>query len=713
VNIKNIDMVIYIQNKLIHLVMDSLKYFLLIIFFHSYGQDINVRYDSLVEKLKQTNNIDNKIELYFNLSQEIEHTDIKKSKYYSSFILDLSKKAQSKKGIGLYYNSQASINFKEKKLLKALAFSNKAERIFINSFDTLFYLKNLRTKVRILGNLDKKKEEYKSLIKGYNIAIQTKNFNEIADISFLLANDFTYLNVKQSFEYLNLAIQNFNLAKDDIGVAGCYYLMSKIYHDTGQFNKQIEYLDKCKALVDKIKDRKIFLLYCYREYTNAYLKQKKFRKAIQSALLATEINKKYGFSYDIYYEYINIAKIYIEQQNYNLAIRYLNKAFDIRPIDVAASFLIFKNLGTVNYKIRNYTVAKKNQINAIQLLDSSNIHLNREIFIDYANTLFALKEYSASFLNLKKYSDLNSDFLNKEKNSRLNLLQIQFDIDEKEAELNKFKLLKIQKDKQLILVNKLNYYLFLAILLVGSIFIIIFVFYILNRRKNRLLVKKNRIINDKVLELQESNLKVNNLLVVKESLIREIHHRVKNNLQLIMSLLNIQAQDAQTITTKDFLDKARSRIAAMSLIHQNLYQIENITFINFQEFLENLTQNIKETFGNELIEFEIITNDNNFDLDTSIPLSLIINELITNTFKHAFNNNIKGRINIKITKLDFNIYLLEIGDNGKGYTNKKKNTKSIGLELVLLLVKQLRGKIEKTDKDGTNYRIEFKQVNDL
>jgi len=686
-----------------------MKYFCLFVIFSCYSQDINFRHDSLLNKLHHTTNVENKIKLYYDLSQEIEHTDIIKSKLYSNSILDLSKKYHSQKGIALYYNSQASISYKENKFEKALTASNKAEQIFLSRSDTLHYLKNLRTKARVLNELNQPKEEYKCLVKGYNIAVETNYFTEIADISFLLASDFTYLNINQSFNYLNKAIYNFKLGKDSVGLAGCYYLLASIYYDSGQFNKQIEYLKKCEGLVNEIEDRKIFLLYCYREYTSAYIKQKKYEQAIQMAKSAIQINKKFGFGYDITYEYINLSEIYLEQKKYSLAIKYLNKAQHSNPVK-ESTFLIYKNLGNIYYRLGNFEIAKKNQIEAIRLLDSINAKSTYEIFNEYATTLYALKDYSNAFINLKKYSELNNNFLNKEKESRLNLLQIQFDVDEKEAELKKIKLGKIQNEKQLQLVNKLNYFLLSIIVLGITVFFIAFVSLISNRRKNKLLLKKNQIINYKIDELEESNLKINNLLIVKNSLLKEIHHRVKNNLQLIMSLLNLQSRDQQKTSVQDFLDTVRSRISTMSIIHQNLYQTENFNFINFQEFLENLTLNIKETFGNENIEFDINTNDNNFDLDTATPLGLIINELVSNAFKYAFKEGFRGEIHIEIVKEDDGIYKLFIGDNGIGYSKGRTDTKSIGLELVSLLVLQLRGKIEKLDTKGTNYSIDFRQV---
>lgn len=234
-----------------------------------------------------------------------------------------------------------------------------------------------------------------------------------------------------------------------------------------------------------------------------------------------------------------------------------------------------------------------------------------------------------------------------------------------------------------------------------------------NKNSNlQLLIKeKTYELNQTVIQLESSNNSVIKTLAEKEILLKEIHHRVKNNLQLVMSLLNIQAQDSKNISIDDFLNKGRSRIATMSLIHQNLYENSSLSKINFQNYLENLVKNILNTFNENSVTIEVNTNGNDFDIDTAIPLGLIINELVCNSLKHAFKDNQEGVISIYILKVDSSNFILEIGDNGVGISKKSHRENSIGLEIVSLLVMQLRGKIHTIDKPGTNYRIEFKDAN--
>jgi two-component sensor histidine kinase len=212
-----------------------------------------------------------------------------------------------------------------------------------------------------------------------------------------------------------------------------------------------------------------------------------------------------------------------------------------------------------------------------------------------------------------------------------------------------------------------------------------------------------------ILDLEISKESLDKSLQVKNVLLKEIHHRVKNNLQLVMSILNIQATDKENTSIEGFIEKGQSRIASMVLIHENLYQKEDIDNINFETYTESLVKNIRTTFGeiSERITVHIKINDVFFDIQTSIPLGLIINELVTNSFKHGFPYEKQGQITISIELISDTNYKLSIEDTGIGFPKDKVEKKSIGLELVSLLVLQLKGKLIINSKNGTTFEIVF------
>ena len=203
----------------------------------------------------------------------------------------------------------------------------------------------------------------------------------------------------------------------------------------------------------------------------------------------------------------------------------------------------------------------------------------------------------------------------------------------------------------------------------------------------------------------------------KENLLKEVHHRVKNNLQTVSSLLSLQSRNIETGPMKGLLKGTQNRVIAMAMVHEMLYMRNDISHIEYKSYVLEL--------GEYLIR-SIKGNDNNVDLkidipniklgiDTAIPLGLLINETLTNALKYGIESDNEGEISIKLqqdTEKE-NCYILEIGDNGIGFpeTINYKTTKSLGLKLIHNLTRQLRGTIERDNsKKGTNYIIKFQEI---
>jgi PAS domain S-box-containing protein len=196
----------------------------------------------------------------------------------------------------------------------------------------------------------------------------------------------------------------------------------------------------------------------------------------------------------------------------------------------------------------------------------------------------------------------------------------------------------------------------------------------------------------------------------KEVLLKEIHHRVKNNLQVISSLINMQIRKLDDISAKDALTECQSRIQAIALIHEKLYQSADYAKISFAEYVKSLVNDIFQASGASTntiaLEFDIMRS--NLAIDKAIPCALVINELVTNSIKHAFPNYRRGVISIKMYFED-DRYFLKIHDNGIGIPEglHLKEPQSLGLQLVCILVEQLKGKINFHRDSGTYYTIQF------
>jgi two-component sensor histidine kinase len=204
----------------------------------------------------------------------------------------------------------------------------------------------------------------------------------------------------------------------------------------------------------------------------------------------------------------------------------------------------------------------------------------------------------------------------------------------------------------------------------------------------------------------------------KEVLLREIHHRVKNNLQIIHSMLNLQMSYVRDEAAIELFKESRDRVFSIALIHERLYQSESLAKIDFPEYVRSLASNLFLSYGvsERVITPKIDIESVALDIDTLIPCALIVTELSSNSLKHAFpglsgRGGVKGEIHIELRHDPDSKLILTIGDNGAGLPAgfDIKNSKSLGLKLVNVLVKQLGGTIQLASSGtGTEFTITFK-----
>lgn len=201
-------------------------------------------------------------------------------------------------------------------------------------------------------------------------------------------------------------------------------------------------------------------------------------------------------------------------------------------------------------------------------------------------------------------------------------------------------------------------------------------------------------------------------LAEKDVLLREVHHRVKNNMQIISSILSMQSRNIDDPKLKDVLQESQNRIHSMALIHENLYNHKSLANIMFSSYVKSLCGNIARTYANQQanVQFDYQIDDAYLPMDIAIPCGLIINELISNSFKYAFVNQPKGIISIHFKNIQDDDFVLIVADNGIGIPDHINilKTKSLGMKILHKLVQQIEGEIQNDFSNGTKFSIYFK-----
>ena len=224
--------------------------------------------------------------------------------------------------------------------------------------------------------------------------------------------------------------------------------------------------------------------------------------------------------------------------------------------------------------------------------------------------------------------------------------------------------------------------------------------------------KQKQKSNIQLAELNEDLANKNNLLDTKnaenELLLREIHHRVKNNLEVVSSLLALQSAQIDDLNTREAMTEGQNRVNSIGIVHQKLYQGTNLGAVEMKDYFLNLSESIIDSFGAEKrVDLLLAMETLDLDIDTAVPLGLIVNELLTNCIKYAFPKGEKGLITIKLAKQDNHILHLEVTDNGVGKSGITHGT-GFGCQLVSLLTQQLNGIMTEKNQNGTTLIFDFK-----
>jgi two-component sensor histidine kinase len=315
----------------------------------------------------------------------------------------------------------------------------------------------------------------------------------------------------------------------------------------------------------------------------------------------------------------------------------------------------------------------------------------------------ALGNYAAAIKDLQQYQFLNDSIYNERKSRQIEELTIQYETEKKEQSIQLLeKEKRIQQTELTKEKNTRRWILGVALLLIIIVALLV--------NYARLKQRTNRKLQVQQIQIEKKNYTLQHLVEEKEWLVREIHHRVKNNFQIVMGLLRTQSAYLQGEEAIQAVAESQQRIQAMSLVHQKLYQSDNLSVINMADYIHELIDCLKDSFrtGNT-IRFNLQIEPVKLNIAHCIPLGLILNEAITNAIKHAFPGRREGVIDVLFKRTAQDHFTLSIKDNGSGLPSSfdPANRSSMGMKLMRGLSGDLDTTLQVNNNNGTEIRLDF------
>ncbi len=380
---------------------------------------------------------------------------------------------------------------------------------------------------------------------------------------------------------------------------------------------------------------------------------------------------------------VTIGTAYRKLGMLNNALKSYNRAYnlfnEVNNTSGIANTLFER--GKLYNQLGKYPLAKKDCEKAKKLaLELGDLDFQKNACQCLFNAYKELDDYKNSLANYELFVAAKDSVFNEKNIKKITQLQMQYDFD-KQQTAQKLKTQKTEQQRKLFLIFAVSGFIIIGLLSF---------FFIKNRNKN---IQISKALND------------------KEILLKEIHHRVKNNLQVVSSLLSLQQMQTKDQAANQALEEGRNRVKAMALIHQNLYQDENLVGVNTKQYIERLVANLVNTYktNNKKITVKTDIEPVKLDVDTITPLGLIINELISNALKYAFKESDSGTITISLKK-EKDTLTVSVSDNGIGLPKNfsYQNSESLGYKLIHSFSQKLQAKLNvSSSNQGTKITLKI------
>lgn len=523
--------------------------------------------------------------------------------------------------------------------------------------------------------------------------------------------------------FFDKAMKGYKAIDDVRGQASTSFKIAWVLKKKGEYDKAMQKNIYALKLMESIDD-KAGICDAMTRISWDLTKQNRLNEALKYAEKAIEMAEKNNLTSEFFYVYTNAGDVAIAMGKNQLSLDYFNKAAAIAKeqnlgltslvdignsqgnalkklgrYDEAIRFYtnclkmakeanyqngintVTANLGEINLLKGNYKEALPYQLETVRLQETNNDIANLIENYHHVSTIYQkLNDFESALSYKQKAYDLRDSIGSIESDAKMSELLTKYETEKKEETIA-FQEAKISQQKLVQYLGIIVVGLLLGLLIFG------FISYRNRSKSNRLLAQKN---------------------AENELLMKEIHHRVKNNLEIVSSLLALQSAQIDDLKTKEAMTEGQNRVNSISIVHQKLYQGTNLGSIEMKDYFLNLSQSILDSFGaEEKVKLNLAMEKLDLDIDTAVPLGLIINELLTNTIKYAFPEGDKGTITIKLEKQNDQHLHLVVTDDGIGKSGITQGT-GFGTQLVSLLTQQLNGTMKEESENGTTHIFDFK-----
>lgn len=488
---------------------------------------------------------------------------------------------------------------------------------------------------------------------------------------------FCRMEYEQAMKEILEGLQIMESLKDEAGIALGHLRMSRIFHFTSKMAQSAEYGRLAGERFERLRnfpdgwDAWSFAGHGYRMNNDS-------TQAIECFDKGLEMASRSGIPVIMGLAFNDLAAFYMEFDLYDSAGIYFQKSLDmIDPADKRQVMVIKNGLGQVYLHTGQYQKCIDILSEALAVVkETGDLFFMTEVPEYIAQSYAGLGQYDSAY----KYMEMNwrytDSLFTRNQDEALQDMKSKYESDQKDA------LIVRQKIER-----KYGFALFFV---VSALAFMIYRRYLAKKKMNTILDQRNK---------------------EKDFLLREIHHRVKNNLQILSSLLNLQAEYIKDENALNAITEGRNRVQSMAFIHQQLYSDENVTAVDMQQFLTELCGHLVDSFTtsekNLEIRQEVLVR--NFDIETAIPLGLIVNELITNSIKYAFRQKDWGLMLVKLWKNEHNQLCLRVADDGEGSEapGAFAGESGFGTDLIKILSQKLKGTIETDTSHGYSTQITF------